>query len=225
MDSLDPVQEIDRNASCADELYRLLRSTELPLEAEEDVDEWRNAAYSIVSKYNVTVLSTPISLACNKLIMQLDNQGQQISIFEKLNTQIRRIIDRRKLDIAAMYLNSQKTVNKPPFRIEFSEMGNKVFIDDCLIIYDKEKNDNKDNHQWLPLLVAFINSNGCQLLETSIEEVAHTTRGDALNKCISKANKILLQNYRMYKKQGKHIHKVSITKERGSPIRRLRIEE
>lgn len=225
MDSLDPMQEIDRNAGCAGNLYSLLQSTELPLKTEADVGRWDNAMHDIISEYNVSVLLTPLNLAQQRLKMCLGNQEQQIAILESFNEQIREIMDRRKLDITAMYFSSQGTINNPPFKIERDETGDKIFIDGCPIIYDKEKNGNKNNRQWLPLMVAFISSNRHQLLETSMAEVAHTTCGDALDKCVSKTNKILRQNYQNYKDQGKIIHRVSIVKERNAPTRRLRIEE
>ena len=225
MDSLDPMQEINRNASCADELYSLIWPASFPLNSEEEVDAWAYTICDVIEKHNVTILIPLVKRIQCKLKTQLGDQNGQDILLNELHEQVREIIDRRKSDIAALHFSNQDTINKPPFRIERGGTGDKIFIDDCLIIYDKEKNDNKENRQWLPLMVAFINSNRYQLLETSIAEAAHTSCGDALNRCVSKTNKILRQNYQFYKEQGKTIHLVSIEKERNAPTRRLCIKE
>lgn len=225
MDSLNPAQEISRNAECADKLYAQLFPENLPITNKQDVEEWQNVLQEIITHYNLTAILPALKAASIALESSLGDQERQINILKRFSEQIRNLIDRRKLDIAAIYFDSQGDIVKPPFKVKRSGTGDRVYIDDCLLVYDAEKNGNKQNNQWLPLLVALISSNGYVLLETSIEEVAHTSRGDAMNKCISKLNGILRQNYQKYKTEGKKIHKVSVKKSRGSLTRRLCVEK
>lgn len=228
MDSFDLEKELIRYAQCADALYKSLYPSELSILADTSgIMAWYMALDNIVKRYNTTTLIPNIQQAREQLLDTIHNKDEQRKILKKLHGQLRKVINEQKQMLHGLY-SQEGGIIKPPFKISLGSNGTEVFIDDCKIVYDIAKNGDKRNNQWLPIIIAFITKStggNFQLRENTIEKVVGTTSGDAMNKCISKINTILRQNYRTYKEKGKEISSVQIKKRWKEPIRYLEINK
>ncbi len=228
MDSFDLKKELARYAQCADTIYKSLYPSELSeLATEKGITTWYVALDDIIKHYNTTTLIPDIQQAREQLLDAIHDKDGQRKILKKLQGQLRKVINGQKRMLHGLY-SQEREIAKPPFKIKLSNNGTEVFIDDCKIVYDIAKNGDKRNNQWLPIIIAFITKStggNFQLRENTIEKVVGTTSGDAMNKCISKINTILRQNYRTYKEKGKEISSVQIKKRWKEPVRYLEISK
>lgn len=229
MDSFDLEKELIRYAQCADALYKSLYPSELSILADTSgIMTWYTVLDNIAKRYNTTTLIPDIQQAREQLLDAIHDKDEQRKILKKLHGQLRKVINEQKQMLHGLY-SQEREIAKPPFKIKLGNSGNsEIFIDDCKVIYDATKNSNKRNNQWLPIIIAFITKStdrNFQLPETTIEDEVGTTRGEAMNKCISKINKILIQNYYMYREKGRKISLVQIKKYRNRPIRYLEINK
>ncbi len=228
MDSFDLEKELIRYAQCADALYESLYPSELSILADTSgIMTWYMVLNNIAKRYNATTLIPDIQQAREQLLDAIHDKDEQRKILKKLHDQLRKIINEQKQMLHGLYSQGRE-IAKPPFKIKLGSNGTEVFIDDCKIVYDAAKNNNKRNHQWLPTIITFITKGTgveFQLREIDIENAANTTSGDAMNRCISKINIILRQNYCTYKEKGKEISSIQIKKRWKEPIRYLEISK
>lgn len=197
IDSFDMKKELKRYADCADGLYEAI--AELPLDTDEESRLWSASLRQIVKKYNITPLLAYIDDAENDLL-KAENDKQRRLIKSEFHKQLQTFFDDSKYrlgDLASRRQGNMSRYVSEPFEIvyDFDDCQDHIYIDGIRLEYiPPVGEENKQNHQWKPLLTAFIKSPTHTLTDINIENAIHTTGTRAAGESIRKLKAILKAN-------------------------------
>lgn len=198
IDTFDIDKELKRHTDCADELY--VARPKLPLKTKEDISQWASSIRDIVKKYNISPLFEYVD-DVEYCLLEANEHEQQRLAKKEFYGQLQSFFDDRKSRLGDLFSQQQGNRNQYTsgrFKVIYSieDCQEHVYIDDIELEYIPPANDeSRQNHQWKPLLIAFIKNPAFTLTDISIENAIHTPTLKATELSIDRLKSILNANH------------------------------